>query len=57
MGCGCANGLGCGSFFMSIGSIIRTEGRSPMAMEAWARAGRMPVVGTKEGRREPNDGT
>lgn len=32
-----------GRFFMSIGSVIRTDA-SPMAMEAYARAHRRPIV-------------
>ena len=32
------------SFFMSIGSVIRTEGNSPSAIEAFARARRQPIV-------------
>lgn len=31
-------------FFMSIGSVIRTEGNSPLAIEAFARARRQPMV-------------
>lgn len=32
------------SFFMSIGSVIRTEGNSPLATEAFARARRQPML-------------
>ena len=32
------------SFFMSIGSVIRTEGNSPLATEAFARAKRQPKI-------------
>jgi hypothetical protein len=32
------------SFFMSIGSVIRTEGSSPALTEAYARARRYPIV-------------
>ncbi|KAL9066523.1 MAG: hypothetical protein Q9161_007498 [Pseudevernia consocians] len=31
-------------FFMSIGSIIRTEGKSPLATEAFARARQQPMI-------------
>ncbi|MCJ1356476.1 MAG: subunit of TIM23 translocase complex [Icmadophila ericetorum] len=31
-------------FFMSIGSVIRTEGRSPLVNEAFARAQRRPLI-------------
>jgi len=31
-------------FFMSIGSVIRTEGRMPLASEAYARAQRQPMI-------------
>ncbi|MCJ1410536.1 subunit of TIM23 translocase complex [Ptychographa xylographoides] len=31
-------------FFMSIGSVIRTEGRSPMANDAYLRARRQPII-------------
>ncbi|KAL2054174.1 hypothetical protein ABVK25_005713 [Lepraria finkii] len=31
-------------FFMSIGSIIRTEGSSPLMADAYARARRQPMV-------------
>ena len=32
------------SFFMSIGSVIRTEGNTPLATEAFARARRQPAI-------------
>ena len=31
-------------FFMSVGSVIRTESNSPLAAEAFARARRRPLV-------------
>lgn len=31
-------------FFMSIGSVIRTEGMSPSAIEAYERARRQPMM-------------
>lgn len=31
-------------FFMSIGSVIRTEGNSPLATEVFARARRQPML-------------
>ncbi|MCJ1443840.1 MAG: subunit of TIM23 translocase complex [Stictis urceolatum] len=31
-------------FFMSIGSVIRTEGHSTLAEEAFARARRQPII-------------
>ena len=33
-----------GRFFMSIGSVIRTEGRSPIADRAFYMAERKPVI-------------
>lgn len=43
-------------FFMSIGSVIRTEGRSPMTAEAYARARRQPIIMPRQYNRRPGDG-
>ncbi|MCJ1368366.1 subunit of TIM23 translocase complex [Acarospora aff. strigata] len=40
------------SFFMSIGSVIRTEG-SPTATEAFARARRQPIIMPRQHYRRP----
>lgn len=34
----------CGRFFMSIGSVIRTEGVSSRSMEAYMSARRHPII-------------
>ena len=34
----------CGRVFMSIGSVIRTEGVSSRSMEAYMRARRYPII-------------
>ena len=44
------------SFFMSIGSVIRTEGNSPLASEAFARARRQPLVLPRRYARKPEHG-
>ena len=41
------------SFFMSIGTVIRTEGNSPLATEAFARARRQPMVLPRKYARRP----
>ena len=41
------------SFFMSIGTVIRTEGNSPMAAEAFARARRQPMILPRKHARRP----
>ena len=43
-------------FFMSIGSVIRTEGRSPIAAEAYAKARRQPIIMPRQYNRRPGDG-
>ncbi|KAA6410182.1 MAG: mitochondrial genome maintenance Mgr2 [Lasallia pustulata] len=43
-------------FFMSIGSVIRTEGHSPLAAEAFSRARRQPVVISRQLPRRPDEG-
>lgn len=43
-------------FFMSIGSVIRTEGHSTAAAEAYARARRQPMVLPRGYRRIPGEG-
>ncbi|MCJ1232114.1 subunit of TIM23 translocase complex [Varicellaria rhodocarpa] len=43
-------------FFMSIGSVIRTEGRSPTITEAYLEARRLPVITTKQSSKKPEDG-
>ncbi|KAA6408302.1 MAG: mitochondrial genome maintenance Mgr2 [Lasallia pustulata] len=42
-------------FFMSIGSVIRTEGRSPIATEAFSRARRQPILMSRQYPRRPGD--
>ncbi|KAI4157215.1 MAG: hypothetical protein L6R39_000720 [Caloplaca ligustica] len=44
-------------FFMSIGSVIRTEGRSPYSAEAFARARRHPIIMPRQYGRSPRDGS
>ena len=44
------------SFFMSIGSVIRTEGNSPLANGAFARARRQPMVLPRKYARRPGQG-
>lgn len=44
------------SFFMSIGSVIRTEGNSPFATEAFARARRQPMILARKYTRRPGQG-
>lgn len=43
-------------FFMSIGSVIRTEGHSPLAAEAFSRARRQPTVISRQFPRRPEEG-
>lgn len=43
-------------FFMSIGSVIRTEGNSPLANGAFARARRQPMVLPRKYARRPGQG-
>ncbi|KAL9119801.1 MAG: hypothetical protein Q9187_003642 [Circinaria calcarea] len=43
-------------FFMSIGSVIRTEGRSPTTAEAYARVRRQPIIMPRQYNRRPGDG-
>ncbi|KAL8952216.1 MAG: hypothetical protein Q9222_001871 [Ikaeria aurantiellina] len=42
-------------FFMSIGSVIRTEGKSPYSAEAFARARRQPIMIPRQQPRRPED--
>ncbi|KAL8839593.1 MAG: hypothetical protein Q9170_001697 [Blastenia crenularia] len=42
-------------FFMSIGSVIRTEGTSQYSAEAFARARRQPIIMPRQYRRNPHD--
>ena len=42
-------------FFMSIGSIIRTEGMSPATTEAYMRARRQPMILPRRYMRRPED--
>ncbi|KAL8710225.1 MAG: hypothetical protein Q9220_005156 [cf. Caloplaca sp. 1 TL-2023] len=42
-------------FFMSIGSVIRTEGKSQYSAEAFARARRHPIMIRRQIPRRPND--
>lgn len=44
------------SFFMSIGSVIRTEGNSPLTTEAFARARRQPMILPRKLARRPVHG-
>ena len=44
------------SFFMSIGTVIRTEGNSSSAIEAFARARRQPIVLPRKHARIPREG-
>ena len=44
------------SFFMSIGTVIRTEGNSPLTTEAYARARRQPMVLSRKYARRPGEG-
>ena len=44
------------SFFMSIGSVIRTETNSPLATEAFARARRHPIILPRKQARRPGHG-
>ena len=41
------------SFFMSIGTVIRTESNSPLAAEAFARARRQPIILPRKHARRP----
>ena len=41
-------------FFMSVGSVIRTESNSPLAAEAFARARRRPLVMDRQIKRPSN---
>ncbi|CAF9930855.1 MAG: subunit of TIM23 translocase complex [Heterodermia speciosa] len=42
-------------FFMSIGSVIRTEGRSPLIDEMYARARRQPIIMPRQYARRPDE--
>lgn len=44
-------------FFMSIGSVIRTEGSSPITSEAYARARRHPILLPRQQVRRFGEGT
>ena len=41
-------------FFMSIGSVIRTEGNSPIANEAFSRVQRRPLIMPRQYARRPD---
>lgn len=40
---------------MSIGSVIRTEGRSPLIDEMYARARRQPIIMPRQYARRPDE--
>ncbi|KAL8794742.1 MAG: hypothetical protein Q9195_002696 [Heterodermia aff. obscurata] len=42
-------------FFMSIGTVIRTEGRSPLIDEMYANARRQPVIMPRQYARRPDE--